>query len=130
MGGAYHRRGKVTPAAEFNIYVEPHPAAVVFNSGIPITVLPLDVTQKVLNTKAPMERLESLTNPASKLIVAILLSHARRVPQLGQARLSVVFTAPIGLPKQSNAWFESGQHPPPTVVRAYFKALCQLLHRN
>lgn len=78
MGGAYHSRGNVTPAAEFNIYVDPHAAAVVFNSGIPITVLPLDVTQKVLNTKVRMEGLESLGNQASKLIVTILLSHARR----------------------------------------------------
>jgi hypothetical protein len=44
------------------------------------------------------------------------LSPVNRVPQLGQARLSVVFTAPIGLPNQSNAWFEPGRHPPPPTV--------------
>jgi purine nucleosidase len=84
MGGAYHTRGNVTPAAEFNIYVDPHAAAVVFGSGIPIVVLPLDVTQKVLSTKARVKRLEDLGNRAGKLVAAILISHARReIEKLG-----------------------------------------------
>ncbi len=52
MGGAYFEVGNITPAAEFNIYVDPEAADVVFRSGIPITVAPLDVTHKVLHTEA------------------------------------------------------------------------------
>jgi purine nucleosidase len=51
MGGAYFEVGNITPAAEFNIYVDPQAADIVFNSGIHIVVMPLDVTHKVLVTK-------------------------------------------------------------------------------
>ena len=50
MGGAYFEVGNITPAAEFNIYVDPEAAEIVFGSGIPITVMPLDVTHKALVT--------------------------------------------------------------------------------
>lgn len=50
MGGAYFEVGNITPAAEFNIYVDPEAADIVFRSGIKLTVLPLDVTHKVLVT--------------------------------------------------------------------------------
>lgn len=52
MGGAYFEVGNITPAAEFNIYVDPEAADIVFNSGVALTVLPLDVTHKALVTKA------------------------------------------------------------------------------
>ncbi|WP_270730079.1 nucleoside hydrolase [Shimia sp. Alg240-R146] len=51
MGGAYFEVGNITPAAEFNIYVDPEAADVVFKSGVPIVVMPLDVTHKALVTK-------------------------------------------------------------------------------
>jgi purine nucleosidase len=57
MGGAYFEVGNVTPAAEFNIYVDPEAAAIVFGSGVPITVMPLDVTHKVADDAAPDRRL-------------------------------------------------------------------------
>ncbi|MER3423963.1 MAG: nucleoside hydrolase, partial [Nitrospiraceae bacterium] len=47
MGGAIHTPGNVTPAAEFNIFVDPEAAQQVFQSGLPITLVPLDVTTKV-----------------------------------------------------------------------------------
>ena len=50
MGGAYFEVGNITPAAEFNIYVDPEAADIVFKSGIQITVMPLDVTHKALVT--------------------------------------------------------------------------------
>ncbi len=52
MGGAYFEVGNITPAAEFNIYVDPQAADIVFRSGVEITVLPLDVTHKALVTPA------------------------------------------------------------------------------
>lgn len=51
MGGAYFEVGNITPTAEFNIYVDPEAAELVFNSGAPLVVMPLDVTHKALVTK-------------------------------------------------------------------------------
>lgn len=50
MGGGFFEGGNVTPAAEFNIYVDPHAADIVLKSGIPIVMMPLDVTHKALTT--------------------------------------------------------------------------------
>ena len=75
MGGGYHVKGNVTPTAEFNVYADPEAAAVVFGSGIPLVVLPLDVTHQVLSTKERVTRLENLGNRAGTLIAAILRSH-------------------------------------------------------
>lgn len=50
MGGGFFEGGNVTPTSEFNIYVDPHAADVVFKSGIPIIMMPLDVTHKALTT--------------------------------------------------------------------------------
>ncbi|HRY25227.1 MAG: nucleoside hydrolase [Geminicoccaceae bacterium] len=59
MGGAIGL-GNVTPAAEFNIYVDPHAARVVFESGVPITMFGLDVTHQVLVTRPRLEAIRSL----------------------------------------------------------------------
>jgi inosine-uridine nucleoside N-ribohydrolase len=56
MGGAI-AEGNVTPAAEFNAFVDPEAAAIVFASGIPITMVGLDVTHKALFTRGHAERL-------------------------------------------------------------------------
>ncbi len=50
MGGGCFEGGNVTPTAEFNIYVDPHAADVVFRSGVPLVVIPLDVTHQCLTT--------------------------------------------------------------------------------
>jgi pyrimidine-specific ribonucleoside hydrolase len=56
MGGAI-AEGNITPAAEFNAFVDPEAAAAVFASGIPITLIGLDVTHKALFTRAHAEQL-------------------------------------------------------------------------
>jgi inosine-uridine nucleoside N-ribohydrolase len=56
MGGAI-AEGNVTPAAEFNSFVDPEAAAAVFASGIPIAMVGLDVTHKALFTRDHAERL-------------------------------------------------------------------------
>ena len=63
MGGAYFEVGNITPAAEFNIYVDPEAADIVFRSGAPITVMPLDVTHKALVTRARNEAFRSIGSP-------------------------------------------------------------------
>ena len=60
MGGAYFEVGNITPTAEFNIYVDPAAADVVFRSGVPITVLPLDVTHKALVTQPRLDAFRAL----------------------------------------------------------------------
>ena len=55
MGGGYFEQGNVTPSAEFNIYVDPHAADVVFRSGVPLVMMPLDVTHKTLTTRRRVE---------------------------------------------------------------------------
>jgi purine nucleosidase len=51
MGGGCFEGGNITPSAEFNIYVDPDAAKIVFIAGLKTTVLPLDVTHKVLTTE-------------------------------------------------------------------------------
>ena len=63
MGGAYFEVGNVTPAAEFNIYVDPEAADIVFRSGADIVVMPLDVTHKALVTRSRNDRFRALGTP-------------------------------------------------------------------
>ncbi|MEP5152622.1 nucleoside hydrolase [Planktotalea sp.] len=63
MGGAYFEVGNITPAAEFNIYVDPEAAEIVFKSGIKITVMPLDVTHKVLVTPERVKAMRDQKTP-------------------------------------------------------------------
>jgi purine nucleosidase len=77
MAGCYFTRGNVTPVAEFNVYVDPHAANLVFQSGIPLTVLPLDVTHKALTTPARIEKLRKLGNRCGIMIAQILASYER-----------------------------------------------------
>jgi len=60
MGGAYFEVGNVTPAAEFNIYVDPQAAEIVFKSGVDLVVMPLDVTHKALTTRPRIEAFRAL----------------------------------------------------------------------
>ncbi|MBO9629131.1 MAG: nucleoside hydrolase [Shinella sp.] len=69
MGGGFFEGGNITPAAEFNIYVDPEAAAIVFQSGIPIVMMPLDVTHKVLTLKSRVAKLREIANrPATALV--------------------------------------------------------------
>lgn len=60
MGGGFFEGGNVTPAAEFNIYVDPHAAHIVFSSGIDIVMMPLDMTHKAIVTDPVMHRFADL----------------------------------------------------------------------
>ncbi|MDF2139926.1 nucleoside hydrolase [Paenirhodobacter sp. CAU 1674] len=70
MGGAYFEVGNVTPTAEFNIYVDPQAAEIVFKSGVPIVVMPLDVTHKVLTTRARIEAFRALGTPVGHAVAS------------------------------------------------------------
>ena len=70
MGGAYFEVGNITPAAEFNIYVDPEAADIVFKSGVPLTVMPLDVTHKVLTTRSRMTAIRAIGSPVAHAVAA------------------------------------------------------------
>ncbi len=68
MGGAYFEVGNITPAAEFNIYVDPQAADIVFKSGIDIVVMPLDVTHKALVTQSRNDAFRALGTPVGRAV--------------------------------------------------------------
>lgn len=71
MGGAF-TRGNVTPAAEFNIFVDPEAAAIVFEAGWPITMIGLEVTHLAGATREVFSRISALGNPVSEAVVGML----------------------------------------------------------
>ena len=70
MGGAYFEVGNITPAAEFNIYVDPEAARIVFAAGAPITVLPLDATHKALTTADRVQAFRDLGTEVGRMVAA------------------------------------------------------------
>jgi purine nucleosidase len=65
MGGGFFEGGNTTPAAEFNIFVDPQAAAIVFRSGVPITMLPLDCTHKALTKKSRVDAIRAIATPVA-----------------------------------------------------------------
>lgn len=72
MGGGYFEGGNTTPTAEFNIYVDPHAAHVVFTSGIPIVMMPLDVTHQAITTPQRLKRFRDLGTRAGDAVAGML----------------------------------------------------------
>jgi len=70
MGGGFFEGGNVTPAAEFNLYVDPQAAHEVFSSGVPITMAPLDVTHEALTTATRIAALRALPNRVGAVVAA------------------------------------------------------------
>jgi len=68
MGGAYFEVGNITPAAEFNIYVDPEAAQLVFQSGLDLVVAPLDVTHKALTNPAWSAALRAKNHPVCEVV--------------------------------------------------------------
>ena len=78
MGGAYFEVGNITPAAEFNIFVDPEAAAEVFAAGAPLVVMPLDATHEAVTSPAGMSTLDERTADLQRL-QAEYLNYKRRV---------------------------------------------------
>ena len=62
MGGGGFEGGNITPVAEFNFFVDPQAAALVFKAGVPITMAPLDVTHQALTTRKRVAALRAIGN--------------------------------------------------------------------
>ena len=70
MGGVVRAKGNITPYAEFNIFSDPLAARLVFESGIPVTLVPLDVTHRVFLTPRLMEqKVKPLNNRFSRFVI-------------------------------------------------------------
>jgi len=65
MGGAY-TRGNITPAAEFNIAVDPEAAAMVFAGDWPVTMVGLDLTHQALATPDVLDRIAAIGTPVAR----------------------------------------------------------------
>ena len=72
MGGAMREGGNHSPAAEFNILVDPHAAHVVMTCGRPIVMMGLDVTHQVLATKERIDAIRALDNRAAQATAGML----------------------------------------------------------
>ncbi len=72
MGGGFFEGGNITPAAEFNIHVDPHAADIVFRSGVPIVMMPLDVTHKALTTAKRIDAIRGLGTRIGDAVAAML----------------------------------------------------------
>lgn len=68
MGGAIRAGGNTTPLAEFNTYCDPHATHIVLKSGIPVTLVPLDVTYQVVFTPRHLERLLRVDSPVTRFV--------------------------------------------------------------
>lgn len=72
MAGAYFEVGNITPAAEFNVYVDPEAADIVLSAGIPVTIIPLDVTHGVLSFQHRLDAFAGLGNKSGKAVSEML----------------------------------------------------------
>lgn len=86
MGGSLSG-GNITPAAEFNLYVDPEAARIVFDARIPLTMVGLDVTRKVLLTDAQIRELEAAKNPVSQTAGKVMRATWDRMQQGGEVRV-------------------------------------------
>jgi len=72
MGGAVWVPGNITPAAEFNLFCDPQAARQVLHSGIPLMLIGLDVTQRVMLTQAALaEWLAGRDDPRARFLRAV-----------------------------------------------------------
>jgi purine nucleosidase len=72
MAGAYFECGNITPAAEFNVYVDPEAADIVLRCGAPMTMLPLDVTHQMLSTQDRLDRMRCVGTKCALAIADLL----------------------------------------------------------
>lgn len=75
MGGAVKKSGNITPAAESNIYKDPEAAAEIFQSGIPLRLVPLDATGKALFPPDRLAQFDSLQSPQGDFFRRLLRFH-------------------------------------------------------
>lgn len=77
MGGSIGAGGNISPVAEANIFHDPHAAEIVFSAGLPLVMVGLDVTLKVIQTRQYLDKIKSANNAAGHLLRSILPCYQR-----------------------------------------------------
>ncbi len=77
MGGAWSEGGNTTPAAEFNIFADPHAAQAVLHAGVPVVLHPLDVTHKCLTRRDRVAAFHGMGTRAGTATAALLEYYER-----------------------------------------------------
>lgn len=75
MGGAIHEHGNVGPRSEFNLWADPEAAAVVVTSGLPLVLIPLDVTRRVRATREFVQTLAADEKPVAAMVASLIESY-------------------------------------------------------
>lgn len=71
MGGAI-TGGNITPSAEFNVFVDPHAAQIVFTAGVPLTLISLDVTHQAISTPERIAAIRAIASPIGERVADLL----------------------------------------------------------
>jgi purine nucleosidase len=82
MGGSF-TRGNTSPAAEFNIHVDPEAAAAVFTAGWPLTMVGLDLTHQARVTPEVMDRIEAVGTPLAAVVTQMMRFYGARTAAQG-----------------------------------------------
>lgn len=85
MGGAFGM-GNVTPSAEFNIFVDPEAARIVFDSGIPLLMVGLDVTHKAILTREHVASIKAKGTPVTDVFTSLLTFYLDSLTELGYSQ--------------------------------------------
>jgi purine nucleosidase len=72
MAGADREGGNITPYAEFNVFADPHAAAIVFGAGVPMRCLSLDVTHQIRTTKSRLAQVRETETEQAQIAAALL----------------------------------------------------------
>lgn len=98
MGGALRADGNTTPLAEFNVYVDPHAAQIVLDAGMPLTIIPWDITRDVRFTQAHVDRLLARGGPIPQFIAEATRFYIEfHLHQFGYAACSINDPAALAL---------------------------------
>lgn len=116
MGGALRVPGNISPTAEFNIFVDPQAADIVLRSGIPLILVPLDVTQRVRLThtwlcQQSQDNAQVLTQVLQEMLTPALRRHADGIALHDPLAVAVALDAACVRLTTLPLWVETrGQH--------------------